>query len=384
MSPRHVSLFVAAVLAGPALFALDFGNLGKSLDPSKLGKMFDTAKDAAKVAKGAAGIGPEEEKVIGESVALEIIGKFGGLVRDPATMRRVNLVGLSVARYSARPDGEWHFAVLNSDTVNAFSAPGGHVFITRGLYALADSDATLAGILGHEIAHITNRHALKIVEREEALGGLTNIAAARSADVRKANEQLAQFGLSVNKVTGALFKGFDPLTEFAADKDGRAIALTTGYQPGGLRAALTQLKTRGENRQTMFSSHPPLSERLQRLPDEPAPPADYVPPPPAVVQTLALQKQAFTDLLAKLSAGTPMEIARVNGQQVRLQTFNGASAWLRADAGDLFLQVVRGSVMVEFRTGPVALGTGEFLTIPRGTEYRTLADANAAGLVFSP
>ncbi|HWA24899.1 MAG TPA: M48 family metalloprotease [Lacunisphaera sp.] len=383
MSSRTLCLLLAAAVAAPALFAVDFG---KMLDPSKLTKALDTMKDASKIAKGATGIGPEEEKTIGDSVALEIIAKFGGLVRDPVAMRRLNIVGLSLARYSARPDLEWRFALLNSDTVNAFSAPGGLVFITRGLYALADSDATLAGILGHEIAHITNRHALKIVERDEALSGITNIAAARSADVRKANEQLAQFGLSVNKVTGALFKGFDPQTEFTADKDGRALALTAGYQPGGLRAALTQLKGRGENRQTMFSSHPPLADRLQRLPDEAAPPADYVAPTPAAVTVSqsAGPKIALAELLPKLTPAAPFAIARPNGHQVLLQSFNGASAWLRADAGDLVLQVVRGSVMVEFRSGPVAVGTGEFLTIAKGTEYRTLGDATAAAVVVSP
>ncbi|MES1168339.1 MAG: M48 family metalloprotease, partial [Oleiharenicola lentus] len=250
--------------------------------------------------------------------------------------------------------------------------------ITRGLYALADSDATLAGILGHEIAHITNRHALKMVERDEAIGGITNFAATRSADVRKANAQLAQFGLSVNKVTGALFKGFDPLTEFTADKDGRALALTTGYLPGGLRAALLQLKARGENRQTMFSSHPPVMERLQKLPDEPAPPPDPIDP------ALLPQKQILAELLAKVSADSPAEIARLNGQQVRLQTFPGESAWVRADAGDLLLQVLRGSLKVEFHGATVSLGEGEFLTIPRYTEYRVLAEAGAVAMMVAP
>jgi mannose-6-phosphate isomerase-like protein (cupin superfamily) len=101
-------------------------------------------------------------------------------------------------------------------------------------------------------------------------------------------------------------------------------------------------------------------------------------------QKPAGQKHVLSELLPKLSQGAPVQIGRVNGQQVRLQTFNGSSAWTRADSGDVLLQVVRGSVMVEFRGGPVALGEDELLTIPKGTEYRTLADANAAALVVSP
>ena len=92
---RTFLLLVSVLLLAPAARAqFDFGGLGSALDK---------AKSIGKMAKGAAGIGPEEEKVIGESVALEIIGKYGGLVRDPATLQRVNLVGRAVARYSSRP-----------------------------------------------------------------------------------------------------------------------------------------------------------------------------------------------------------------------------------------------------------------------------------------
>src|SRR5204863_2404518 len=93
MSPR-LFLLLPALLLVPAAHA----QLG-GFDLNKLSKAIDTAKDAAKVAKGATGIGPEEERVMGESVAMEIIGKFGGLVCDPIIMLRVTLVGLSLARY---------------------------------------------------------------------------------------------------------------------------------------------------------------------------------------------------------------------------------------------------------------------------------------------
>jgi len=134
---KTLFLLASLLVVAPAARAqFDFGGLGSALDK---------AKSIGKMAKGAAGIGPEEEKVIGESVALEIVGQYGGLVRDPAVVARVNLVGRSLARYSGRPDLAWRFAVLQSDTVNAFSAPDGYVFITRGLYELAAGDDVLAG-----------------------------------------------------------------------------------------------------------------------------------------------------------------------------------------------------------------------------------------------
>ncbi|MEO6874991.1 MAG: M48 family metalloprotease [Opitutaceae bacterium] len=259
-------LLPLALLLAPATQAqFDFG---------KLSSVLDTAKSVGHMAKGAAGIGPEEERVIGESVALEIIGKYGGLVRDQDTLQRVNLVGRAVALASSRPDLNWRFAVLNSATVNAFSAPDGYVFITRALYDLATSDDELAGILGHEIAHIAERHALKIVARGEFLTGATSLASQQSSDVRQLDEQLREFDLGVGKITSTLFEtGFDPQTEFAADAEGRSLAAITGYAPGGLRAVLVQLQRHGSSTQRAFSTHPPLKERIHHLPDEPAPPA---------------------------------------------------------------------------------------------------------------
>lgn len=267
MSPRLLML-VSAVLLGTAVARAQLGGF----DLNKLTKAVDTAKDAGKMLKGVAGVGPQEEALIGDSVALEIIGKYSGLVRDADILRRVNLLGRALARYSDRPQLDWRFGVLDSATVNAFSAPGGYVFITRGLYDQATNDDLLAAILSHEIAHITNRHALKIVARGEFLSGASSFAASRSSDVRQVNAQLSQFDLGIGQITKALFeKGFDPQTEYAADKDGRALAVTTGYAPGGLRAVLFNLKQAGENRKTMFSTHPPVAERIKRLPNEPAP-----------------------------------------------------------------------------------------------------------------
>jgi predicted Zn-dependent protease len=278
MNPRLLLFYTAclALAASPARAQFDFGKLTKAIDKAKT--ITDTAKDASKVAKGAAGIGPEEEKVIGDSVALEVIAKFGGLVRDEEVSHRVNLVGRALARYSDRPGLSWRFGVLASDTVNAFSAPDGYVFITRGLYDLAASDDQLAGILGHEIAHITRKHALNIVRRDEFFAGSKSLLEKYSGDYRQANAavgqvdaQLQQFDVGVGKITAGLIeKGFDQPTEYAADQAGHNLAALTGYAPGGLRSVLVQLQQPGGQAKKTFSTHPPLKERIKRLPDEPA------------------------------------------------------------------------------------------------------------------
>lgn len=300
MNPRLISLLFAAGLATSA-FALDLGGLSKALgNADKLKKGLDTAKDASKVMKGLAGIGPEEERLIGDSVSLEIVGQYGGLVRDEATMRRVNLVGRALARYSDRPGLDWRFGVLDSATVNAFSAPDGYVFITRGLYALAETDDILAAILGHEIAHITGKHALKIVQRGELLSGLGSQVVKRSGNTREVEAQLQQFNLGVTEITKTLFeKGFDPQTEYAADQTGRQLAVVTGYAPGGLRAVLARLQQIPAGPQKIFSSHPPLSERIRRLPAESAtaaPRSDPAPGAPAAMSDAAAEKPAATEV----------------------------------------------------------------------------------------
>lgn len=275
MNLRFPTTLAALLIAGTvASAAFDFSNLTKAIETTKqtTSKVLDTAKDAGKVIKGVTGIGPEEERNIGDSVALEIIGKFGGLVRDEEIMRRVNLVGRSLARYSDRPELDWRFGVLDSESVNAFSAPDGYVFITRGLYAQAESDDALAGILAHEIAHITGKHALNIVARNDAFGALSKQVTQRSGDARELDYQLRQVNLSTDLIMKTLFeKGFDPLTEYAADQTGHNLAATGGYAPGGLRSVLVHLKEAGENRRTMFSTHPALAERIKRLPNELAP-----------------------------------------------------------------------------------------------------------------
>ena len=244
MRTRSLALFFGAVVAASPAFA-QFGgflnnlaNAAKGNNSSSGVNPADTLSAAGQMLHGAAGIGPEEEKVIGDSVALEIVGRYGGLVRDPVILQRVNLVGRSLARYSDRPDLNWRFGVLNSDTVNAFSAPDGYVFITRGLYVLIASDDALAGVLGHEISHITGRHSLKIVSRGTFLSGAANLASATNSTARNVNGQLQQFDVGIVQIANTLFeKCFDPKSEYEADRNGHDLAKVTGYAPADSAAS---------------------------------------------------------------------------------------------------------------------------------------------------
>jgi predicted Zn-dependent protease len=279
-----------AAVAAPAQFS-GLDKLTKGLDKFK--QTTDKAKevhdDVSKASKGVLGIGPKEEEQMGGTVALEVVGRYGGLVRDEAISRRINLVGRSLARYSDRPDLPWRFAVLNSDTVNAFSAPYGYVFITRGLYDLCTNDDLLAGVLGHEITHITNKDALRIVASSDFASVGLKYAKQSNRNVQQFDASVSQVGSSVSQISPEVGKFFDlnsdkivktlinsgygQETEFKADHNGRDLAAATDFAPGGLRASLVMLQAKGGDSKKFFPSHPALADRLKKLPDDPAPAA---------------------------------------------------------------------------------------------------------------
>jgi len=230
-----------------------------------LQKVKKTKDETARVAKGASGLSLEEEIAIGDAVAVAIVSRYGGVWRDEDATRRVNLVGRALAQYALRQDLQWRFGLLDSDAINAFSAPGGRVFITRGLYELPLSDAELAGVLAHEIIHIDQRHAIDIIARGEFWGGVTGLLADNNASY-------AAFESVVGETENLILdEGFDAGKEFEADQGGRELALVTGYPPGGLRAVLITIDSAQEEPGEVFSTHPSTEKRLERLPDEPLP-----------------------------------------------------------------------------------------------------------------
>lgn len=228
-------------------------------------KVADIFKSGTQVANGLNGVSLDDEMAIGGSVAIQIVAHYGGLVKDETIMRRVNLVGKSLARYSDRPALNFRFAVLNSDAVNAFSAPGGYVFITRGLYNTLTNDDELAGVLGHEIVHVTEKHALDIIREQEIFQGGVGIAAATGGgDTKKA---LTGLSSGVGQITKTLFStGYDRRQEFTADAKGSRLAATVGYAPDGLKDCLIALeRQQAAGKAAIFSTHPPLQDRVEKL-----------------------------------------------------------------------------------------------------------------------
>ncbi len=202
----------------------------------------------------------ETERSLGSGVAIRALDQIGPLHPSQSLQRYVNLVGRGVARHSSRPTLPYSFGVIVNDAPNAFAGPGGYIFLTTGAMELMEDEAQLAGVLAHEIAHVTERHMLKTFRRSQFLDAVVSGASTMS-------DSAAGYSGLVNQSTDALFnKGLDSNFEYDADDVGIELAALAGYDPRGLSEFLRAMnaQTRGGSA-GWLSTHPPTGSRLSRL-----------------------------------------------------------------------------------------------------------------------
>jgi len=206
-------------------------------------------------------IGEEEEITLGEAVAVEAFSRFGGEYSNQAWTRYINLVGETIAEVSDRPTLNYHFAILNSTEQNAFAAPGGYIFITVGLLKTLKNEAELAGVLAHEVAHVTKQHMLETIRRGAVLGSVSEF----TLTAMKKNPEM--FSSVIDEMTEVLFtKGLDKDKEFEADVVGIEYAYRAGYHPQGLRDYLKTLgKEEGHVQSKFFTTHPSTIVRISKI-----------------------------------------------------------------------------------------------------------------------
>lgn len=218
-------------------------------------------KGAVKATAAQLPIGPEEELAYGGAIAVQIMQKYGGLDGTAARATYVQTVGQAVAAYSTRPELDYHFAVLNSDAVQALSAPGGYVFVTRGALLKMRNESELAGVLAHEIGHIAAKHALGIIQNVKSRQAMTDAA----ADAWKG---AAAFSGVIGKfLDDYLEKGLPQETEFEADQLGTQNLARVGWAPGGLRdflQVLASLEAQSAN-DAFYKTHPKTADRVAKL-----------------------------------------------------------------------------------------------------------------------
>jgi predicted Zn-dependent protease len=204
-----------------------------------------------------------KEIEIGRQLAAVLLGSKP-LYPDMAMQRYVNQLGRWISLQSSRPNLPWTFIVLDDTGYNAFAAPGGYVFVTKGLIDQTHDEAELAGILAHEITHVTHKHHLQAMRKNARAGLLTQVVASRlSNNVGGAvSAQLLSLGRDLYS------KGLDQGDEFEADRTGVSLAASAGFDPYGLVGALQQLRTVTPDNPAFtltMSTHPAPQVRLDQL-----------------------------------------------------------------------------------------------------------------------
>ena len=195
-------------------------------------------------------------------MAARLLGTFGYYQKEPQLERYVNLVGLTLATQSGRPELTYHFAILESKEINAFATPGGFIFITRGLVKSLRSEDELAGVLGHEIAHVNLKHMYKSIEvkRTVSTGEILARALSRGgADIGGALNELVSKGLKM-----LLEDGLGKEKETEADSFAVMYAAASGYDPSALLRLVARIES-GKGKIKIGKTHPHGKERYAAL-----------------------------------------------------------------------------------------------------------------------
>lgn len=228
---------------------------------------------------------------MGKSYDPQVVAEFG-MYDNPQLQRFISEKGMAMARTSHRPNLPWSFKLVDTDVVNAFAVPGGFVYFTRGIMAHFNNEAQFAGVLGHEIGHVTARHTVAQQSRQQLLGGLAVAGMILSPE-------LASQGESVMQGMQLLFLKYGRDAESQSDKLGVEYSTGIGYdarEMAGFFSTLDRLSGGSENRiPTFLSTHPDPLNREQN------------------VQQLAQQYQAVDTKNDKYDVGRDRYLRMIDG-----------------------------------------------------------------------
>jgi Zn-dependent protease with chaperone function len=195
-------------------------------------------------------ISTKNEISIGREIGNQLEKQYG-VVDDPVLQERVTNIGMKLVAVSDRKDLPYSFKVLNSQDINAMAAPGGFVYIFKGLVDLMPSDDELAGVIGHEIGHVVKRHSVKQIEKNLLLNiGFIAVFGERGVVLQ-------------NLAMSAIMAGYSRSDEREADYLGYLHSSKAGYNPYSMMMGLLKLSSLDQNYQNdLFSDHPEGKERI--------------------------------------------------------------------------------------------------------------------------
>jgi predicted Zn-dependent protease len=237
------------------------GNVLGDLTGGRVGGSSNAAQLLGAGAKAvqALSLSDQDARDIGEAVSLAII-EDSGVVSNDTLQAYVTKVGLTLAAVSSKPEIQYTFGVLDTDEINAYSAPGGFVFITRGAIARMRDEAELAGVLAHEVAHVAREHGLKAVKG----AGLVD---AGSKALTASSGEVAAFSPMVDFLTTNFKKAWSPGDESDADAEAVKYLKLAGYDPSGLARFLERegVGAAASARGMSMPTHPPTAQRVAKL-----------------------------------------------------------------------------------------------------------------------
>lgn len=261
-----VAALVFFVQPGKSQFSIGGGrdNSGISIDPMQV---FKTVKSATEAKQG---FTYAQEYYLGRAIAANILTEYK-LYSDPTATRYVTLVGQTVAAHSDMPQtyGGYTFFILDSDEVNAFAAPGGIIFITRGMLKTCENEDQLAAVLAHEVSHVQCRHGVELIKdgRWKKFGTDAVFLAASGYGGGDIAAAVGVFGDMVKDVSKEIMaKGYGKKLEKQADTDALEILMRIGYEP---RESVTLM----QNMQEQFvkggkdfaKTHPKPKDRIKTI-----------------------------------------------------------------------------------------------------------------------
>lgn len=251
----------------------------------------------------ACAISQQQEVEMGAQYATQIDTQLP-IVRDAQVVSYINTLGNSLARVADTRGLTWRFAVVDSKEVNAFAVPGGWVYVNRGLITRAQTMDELAGVLGHEIGHITLRHTVQQMQQSQQVGGGLMALCTLTRVCDSGAGQTA-----INLGGTALFASFSRQDEAQADDEGVRTSVKAGIDPQGLpkmfRILLAERQSNPGAVEAFFSTHPLAEDRIAATTKQIA---AY---PPAELRNLVVDNEAFRSLKRRLAQLPPSPAPRV-------------------------------------------------------------------------
>lgn len=215
----------------------------------------------------AACVSEDREQAVGDQVAIQINTQLP-LVRDPGLTGSLIALGNRLARASDRPDVHYNFYIVDTDQINAFAIPGGHIYVNRGLIERTENAAELSAVLAHEIGHVSARHGAQMLERQLRTGSVVGFL--YRLFLGREPALLAHNALGMG---GSLWAAaHSRADELEADQLAVRTLVTAGVDPVGMVTLLTDLAEEEAQDRAIaghwFSSHPMSADRLRRTRDE--------------------------------------------------------------------------------------------------------------------